>query len=149
MCANSTVLAETIRELYAITGELEAKYPGRHFTPDGHLVGSLGEVWAAEHYGLTLFETSHPTHDAYDADGRLVQIKATQTNRISLSDCPDYLIVLSISKDGEFKEIYNGLGKPVWELKGKKQKTSQYQISLSRLIKLNTQVAPKDRIRPS
>ena len=51
------MLEEKIRELYRITAELEEKYPGRRFTPDGHLVGSIGEVYAAEKYGLTLLET--------------------------------------------------------------------------------------------
>lgn len=38
------MLEEIIRELYKITAELEEKYPGRRFTPDGHLIGSIGEV---------------------------------------------------------------------------------------------------------
>ena len=45
-----------IRDLYQIVARLEEAFPGRRFTPDGHLVGSLGEVFAAERYGLTLLE---------------------------------------------------------------------------------------------
>ena len=71
-------LASLIRELYGVSAKLERLYPGRHFTPDGHMVGSLGEVMAADAYGLRLFEASHPIHDAVDSKGRLVQIKATQ-----------------------------------------------------------------------
>lgn len=33
-----------VQRLYRITSELEELYPGRHFTPDGHMVGSIGEV---------------------------------------------------------------------------------------------------------
>jgi hypothetical protein len=29
-------------------------FPGRHFTPDGHMVGSFGEALAAHHYGIEL-----------------------------------------------------------------------------------------------
>ena len=76
----SNHIASRIRELYAITQELEQLYPGRKFTPDGHLVGSIGEVLVAEHYGLTLLPNSSETHDAVTNDGKLVQIKATQTN---------------------------------------------------------------------
>ena len=47
-------LPELICDLYQIVGELEAMFPGRHFTPDGHLVGSLGECLAAYHYSLEL-----------------------------------------------------------------------------------------------
>lgn len=66
-----------IREIYKIANELEEMYPGRHFTPDGHMIGSIGEVIAAEEYDLELFEASHPVHDAKTKDGKQVQIKAT------------------------------------------------------------------------
>jgi hypothetical protein len=49
---------------------------GRKFTPDGHIVGTLGEVIAAEALALTLHPASHPSHDASDAAGD-VQIKVT------------------------------------------------------------------------
>ena len=42
------MLSEKIKELYRITAELERRYPGRKFTIDGHLVGSIGEVIVAE-----------------------------------------------------------------------------------------------------
>lgn len=37
-------LSQKVRELYAITKELELQFPGGKLTPDGHLVGSIGEV---------------------------------------------------------------------------------------------------------
>jgi hypothetical protein len=40
-------IPKLIKELYGIVDSLEALFPGRHFTPDGHLVGSIGEVLAA------------------------------------------------------------------------------------------------------
>ena len=43
-----------IRRLYAIVADLETAFPGRKFTPDGPLVGSIGEVLAAHRYGLEL-----------------------------------------------------------------------------------------------
>ena len=144
----SPTLTETIRELYGIVKKLETAHPGRHFTLDGHLVGSLGEVYAAERYGLELYEASHPTHDAWVTSDpepeRRVQIKATQRERVALSGRPDYLIVLHISPEGEFEEIYNGPGEPTW--KCGKDDGRQYQVSLSRLRKLNGQVADTDRI---
>ena len=96
-------LAATIRELYAIVGRLESEYHehSRHFTLDGHLVGSIGEVYAAERYGIKLLTSSAPTHDGTAPDGRLVQIKATQRNSIALNDNPDFLIVLRIDERGE------------------------------------------------
>lgn len=126
-------IAEKIRELYRITSELEEMYPGRHFTPDGHMVGSIGEVIAAEQYGLSLFEASHPVHDAKSWDGKQVQIKATQGDRVAISECPEALIVLKINRDGSFEEVYNGPGDVAWRLVGKRQKTGQCHVSLGKL----------------
>lgn len=64
------MVTETIRKIYELVSELEELYPGRHFTPDGHMLGSIGEVYAAEKYGLKLYEASHAVHDAVTDDGR-------------------------------------------------------------------------------
>ena len=73
------MLEEKIRELYRIAAELEEKYPGRHFTPDGHMVGSIGEVYAAEKYGLLLLEASSEKHDARSEDGKMMVMEQTVT----------------------------------------------------------------------
>ncbi len=109
-------LSEEIRRLYEIVDELESVYSehGRHFTLDGHLLGSIGEVYAAERYGLSLLESSAKRHDAVTGDGRLVQIKVTQSRAkkkaIPLSHEPDYLLVLVVDEGGQFEEVYNGPG---------------------------------------
>ena len=141
------MLEEKIRELYRIITELEETYPGRHFTPDGHLVGSIGEVYVAEKYGLSLLEASKEKHDARSADGRLIQIKITQTDRASICSEPDYPIVIKMDRNGGIEEIYNGKGAAPWNLAGKLQKNGQRSISLSKLISLNDTVPSEDRIR--
>ena len=140
------MLSDKIKQLYTITNELEQAYPGRKFTIDGHLVGSIGEVIAAEHYGLTLLPNSTKTHDAKTEDGKLVQIKATQVKGIAISSEPDYLIVIRLLSDGSWEEIYNGPGKAVWESAGKMQKNGQRPISLSKLRNLMGSVDAKDKI---
>lgn len=139
--------AEKIQKLYRISHELEEMFPGRHYTPDGHMIGSIGEALAASCYGLTLFEASAQTHDAQAPDGRLLQIKATQIDRISISSEPEWLIVLEIHKDGTFSEVYNGPGKLAWEHCGKMQKNGQRPISLARLRNLQTEVPVPDRLK--
>jgi hypothetical protein len=69
-------LPEPVAAIYRAVSDLEALYPQRRFTPDGHLVGSIGEVVAAKALGLTLHRASYPGHDAFDSDGD-VQIKMT------------------------------------------------------------------------
>ena len=138
------MLSDKIKELYKITNELESSYPGRKFTIDGHLVGSIGEVIVAEHYGLELLRNSTETHDAVSAEGKYIQIKATQINRISISSEPEYLIVIKLFSDGSWEEVYNGPGKPVWDNAGKMQKNGQRPISLSKLRCLMNSVDRKD-----
>ena len=138
--------AEKIKELYEISAELERLFPGRHYTPDGHMIGSIGEALAASYYGLELFPASEETHDAKAPDGRLVQIKATQIGRISLSSEPRWLLVLRIHRDGTFSEEYNGPGKLAWEHCGKMQKNGQRPISLAKLRKLQAEVPDSVRL---
>ena len=52
-----TSVAEKIKALYAISRELEQLFPGRHYTPDGHMVGSIGEALAASCYGLEMYRS--------------------------------------------------------------------------------------------
>ena len=140
------MLSDKIKELYKITTELECTYPGRKFTVDGHLVGSIGEVIVAEHYGLSLLPNSTKIHDAVSKEGKMVQIKTTQVKGISISSEPDYVIVIRILSDGSWEEVYNGPGKLVWNSAGKMQKNGQRPISLSKLRSLMNAVEAKDMI---
>lgn len=75
--ARKVKLCALIGELYRIVTALEEEFEGRRFTPDGHLVGSIGEVVAAYAFNLTLLPAGNPIHDARAKDGTLVQIKLT------------------------------------------------------------------------
>ena len=88
-------LPAPVAAIYRAVDELEAAYPGRKFTPDGHLVGSIGEVVAAEVLGLTLYPGSHPIHDAYDENGD-VQIKMTACDGIAMYGPCKRLVVLRV-----------------------------------------------------
>ncbi|MFZ1694752.1 MAG: hypothetical protein WAT74_16255 [Flavobacteriales bacterium] len=135
-----------VRELLSAVRRLEALYDGRKFTLDGHLVGSIGEVLAAQLYGLKLLPPSTEGHDAEAEDGRLVQVKLTQTQRVSIYSKPEYLIVLRLGKEGSIEEVFNGPGAAPWAACGKPQKNGQRAISLARLRVLVQQVQPMDRL---
>jgi hypothetical protein len=53
-----------VEQLYKTVNELESMFPGRHFTPDGHMVGSIGECLVADAYDLTLENASNKGFDA-------------------------------------------------------------------------------------
>lgn len=140
-----------VRRLYEITSELEALFPGRPFTPDGHLVGSLGEVLAAHRYGLDLHVASKERHDGKcRATNREVQVKATQGDgvRLGTNVQADFLIALRLDKHGRIEEFYNGPGAIVWAHAGKPQKNGQRPIRLSTLRRLMADVPEGERIAP-
>jgi len=47
-----------VGDLYQVVAELESIFPGRPFTPDGHMVGSIGECLVADAYDLELMPPS-------------------------------------------------------------------------------------------
>jgi hypothetical protein len=137
---------ELVCQLYEIVAELEECFPGQHFTLDGHLVGSIGEVLAATYYGLELLPPSTSTHDARARDGRLVQIKATQRHSVALRSEPEHLLVLKLLPNGQWEEAYNGPGELGWQNAGRMQKNGQRPISLSKLSEMMSQVAVEERL---
>ena len=144
---DTTRFPELIGAIYRVVVELEFMFPGRHFTPDGHMVGSIGEAIAKHYYGVNLFSASHEGHDGA-AESWRVQIKATQRNGIAITSEPDQLLVFRLNRDGTFIEEYNGPGEPVWSLVSLKPrpKNGQYHVSLSNLRKLMTLVSPDEKL---
>lgn len=139
-------IPQLVGRLYQVVHELETLFPGRKFTPDGHLVGSLGEVWAAFLYQLDLFEASAQGHDGRATDGRLVQVKATQGSSVALRSEPQHLIVLRLDRDGSAAEVYNGPGTEPWRVAGKTQSNGQRPVSLSKLRALMPHVPIESRL---
>ena len=126
-------LPRTVRKLYEAVEELKQAYPGRHFTLDGHLVGSIGEVVAREAFGFELLPASAPGHDAICSKRGNVQVKITAGRSVALRSTCDHLIVLRIVSPQEAEIIYDGKGEPIWHLAGRMQKNGQRQIALSKL----------------
>tara|TARA_R110001599_G_scaffold327622_1_gene540674 strand:+ start:125 stop:580 length:456 start_codon:yes stop_codon:yes gene_type:complete len=137
-----------VKQLYATVNELETMFPGRHFTPDGHMVGSLGECIVADAYNLELKTASNKGYDAVTEIGLEVEIKATQSKSVAFRSQPQHTIIIKILRDGTFEEIYNGPGALVWDqFTGKRLPSNgQFQISLNKLRQLNQTVAQSDRV---
>ena len=138
-------LKDYVQQLITIVAEIEREFPERHFTLDGHLVGSIGEVMAAYHYGVQLYDASMPVHDG-EVDGRKVQIKISQQDNIVINAEPDYLIVLYLSKKGKVYEVYNGSGKEPWESATKPDNHNNRHMMVNKLMKLDEEVSAEDRI---
>ena len=129
-----------LSDLLKTTGRLNKLFPGRPFTPDGQLVGSIGEVVAEYIYDVHLEPCSTPQIDARTEDGRTVQVKLTRGKAAygfrwpprGDEAVPHVLIGLRLTEKG-FEEMYNG-DFPRQTLAGKSpQRNGQVQISLAAL----------------
>ena len=140
-----------IGDLLKTTRRLNEIFKGRPFTPDGHLVGSIGEVVAEYIYELKLQPCSTPQIDAQTMDGRSVQIKLTGEKGSSFgfrwsnhikTEHAEILICMKLTTEG-FIEIYNGLF-PIDLLRGRPD-TSNGQLALSvrKLTDINPGLLPK------
>jgi Family of unknown function (DUF6998) len=137
-----------VARLYEVVDALEDIFPGRHFTPDGHLVGSLGESLAAYVFGVTLNKASTTGHDALLGD-RTIEVKATQRSSVAISAddrCPDLLVVFRFDRHQRPELVYNGPARRAWELAGRPQRNGQRQLNLNRLRKLNLEVEAGERL---
>lgn len=133
-------------QLYDATEKLEKLFPGRKFTLDGHLVGSVGEVVAAYMFGLELNPASTKGHDAISADGRFVEIKFTQAKSIAIRHQPEHLLVLRRPKGETISVVFNGPGTIAWDAAGAMQRNGQRPIGIGKLVSLDEQISDAKRL---
>ena len=141
-----SLIKDKVQKMIDIVTELEEEFPGRHFTLDGHLVGSIGEVMAAYYYGIELYKASTRVHDG-EINGRKVQIKITQQDNVVINAEPDYLLVLYLAKTGKVYEVYNGRGKEPWNAASGFDNHNNRHMMVNKLMELDANVPAKDRIK--
>ena len=140
-------VAQYLEELYEASDGLERLFPGRKFTLDGHLVGSVGEVVAAYIFDLDLNTASTMGHDAKSKCGKNVEIKLTQGRGVAIRHEPEHLIALHRPKGGPVLVVFNGPGSIAWNNVGKIQSNGQRTISIFRLAMLDQEVSETDRLK--
>ena len=140
------LIKNKVQKMIGIVSELEAEFPGRHFTLDGHLVGSIGEVMAAYYYGIELYKASTEVHDGCIGE-REVQIKISQQDDIVINEKPQYLLVLYLTRKGDVYEVYNGPGEEPWNSAGKRDSHNNRHMRVNRLMEMDALVAGEDRIK--
>ncbi len=140
--------SELLKQIYSAVAGLEAMFPGRHFTPDGHMVGSIGEAIAKYHYGIELYPPGRPVFDGRKGE-KQIQIKATQKSSVDLKPADGgTLLVFKIRQDGTFEEVYNGNADRVWQSLShrKATKAGEISISLTQLRALQKDVQDQEKI---
>ncbi|WP_082434468.1 DUF6998 domain-containing protein [Devosia sp. A16] len=146
-------LPEEIRHLVHARNALRTRYGayGLKFTPDGNLVGDLGEAVCAELFGLTLApRRGLKAIDAYTTDGQSVQIKASGRGTgipFTHSEEPAvWLLVVCFDYEAEEVEVvYNGPYAPA-VARLPPQWAGQKAVRVSFLRRLNSDVEPGNRL---
>ena len=108
--------------MYVAVNELRAAFPGRRFTPDGKMVGDIGEAIGKILYDLELYERSKKDWDGwwFDSEGnrREVQVRATQCETTYIKKPPGRgtLLIFKIDStaDGAYRVVYNGDAESAW-----------------------------------
>ncbi len=141
---------ELVRSIFWACAELSLR-SGRSVSPDGHLVGSLGEIYAAQELGLRLETASNAGFDAVDSQGYRVEIKTTTRSSIGLSasgTLAERLIVVQLNAEtGAAQIIYDGDAAVAWDVAGKPQKNGQRSLSLSKLRSVASQAVSETKPR--
>ncbi len=139
---------DILKRLYKVVGELEELFPGRPFTPDGHMIGSIGEALAQYYYGVKLNRPSTQGEDGQTERGP-VEVKTAQRESIAFRSEPKTLLVLKLYSNGDFEEIYNGNGSRVWATINIERRPTkgQYQVKLKTLRRLMKEVPAAEKLK--
>jgi len=137
---------DACRHLSKISGEI------RQFTPDGRMVGDIGELIACSFYQVTLHGVGRHYWDGV-YNNRNVQIKATGGDTTYLKEPPaegysnGLLMVFKIDRNsGDYSLVYNGDIGRVWGALDNLQsnRNGEKTISLNRLREIQKAVQGED-----
>ena len=138
-----------VQAIYKAVRSLTKRY-GRKFTPDGVLVGTLGEVLAEEKYDLELLPPKTKDFDAVDCEGRKVQIRCNQQNTtpIKRGATKGMFLALKLLPDGTIEQIFKGPASGAHRLTVGRKADSAGFVGLShdKLCKLMESVPKSKRI---
>ncbi len=144
---DSKEFKKKIASIYEIANELGREFNISKCTPDGHLLGAIGQIAAKTAFGLQ-FGSDEKEHNCIWSDesrSMNIQVRCTGRGSIAIRKEPEYLIALEISETGKIYLLYNGPGKYVWE-RIERQKQAQKNASRNQLRDAQSEVSLKSQI---
>lgn len=144
-------LPKEAKQLAKVTDALRKRFDDdRGFAPSGRIVGDIGEQAVCRLFGLERARVGNGGYDAIAPDKRTVQVKSTQNGgaRFSYHEVgADHLICVGLDLHQQTGIIlYNGPEAPVRAVLGNVPWNGTSSISRNRLLKLDSMVAPADRL---
>lgn len=142
-----TEFKSKVAQIYSIANELGRAFDIHTCTPDGHLLGAIGQIAARIAFDLRLGSESDE-HNCTWSDGVRkvnVQVRCSGRGSIALRREPEHLIALEISESGRIRLLFNGPGQQVWNTI-KHQKQVQKYVSSKALLEAQRNVPVGDRL---
>ena len=102
-----------VQQIQQGCSELEALC-GRSCKLAGEAIGTVGEVIAANEYGLTLLTPSNKGFDATTSDGELVQVLTTGGNNYVRMTPGDGLLLVLRLDGSSVEQVYGGPSLHAW-----------------------------------
>lgn len=136
-----------IASIYEIANELGREFNISKCTPDGLLLGAIGQIAAKIAFGLQ-FGSGEKGHNCTWSDkGKILNIQVRSTGRgsVAIRKEPEYLIAIEITETGRLYLLYNGPGIFVWE-KIQPQKQPQKYASKNQLLEAQQDVSLSSQI---
>lgn len=141
-----------VKNLHRTVSTLKKLFPSKEdgFTPDGRLVGDIGEVIAEELFQIKLYKGVKSYYDAFTTyEPKLnVQIKATFKESLTFNHTPDYYIGIKLDKEGGYEVVYNGPGKYIKEayIHRKGIGTRLLSFSVKKIKEISSNIGLNERI---
>ena len=141
-------IRKALASIFKGISRLKKTFPNRNFTIDGRLVGDIGEIIAALEYDIIIHETSQPDYDGETSKGQRVQVKATFKNKLTFKITPEFYLGFKLFENGDYKEVYNGPGKYIYERYKQRKGIGKQLLSfpISELEKLSAEISDKQRV---
>ena len=70
----------------------------------------------------------------------------SQTENVLIGEKSEYLIVLYLARTGNIYEVYNGPGTIPWKVPGKPDKRGYKHLRVNKLMSLDKEIKPEERI---
>ncbi len=131
--------------LFSAQNALRSLAPEFKWAGLGNLLGDYGEFVCIEHYNLAKAPSGAAGYDALTSDGQTVQIKASHAaNQIGFRGVADLLLVIKVSTDGSWEEVYYGAFNPVLEIARYSARDNKHTTTISRLKSLRIEAAASE-----
>jgi hypothetical protein len=130
-------IQHVLASIFAAQRTLKVLAPEFKWAGLGNLLGDFGELVAIQAYKLDKASAGANGFDAVCDDGRTVQIKTNYAaSQVGFRGSADILLVLNVTNDGSWTEMYYGPFAPVLAASRRSERDNKNMITVTRLHEL-------------